>query len=383
MNPKLSNLTRYVEPENELKLKNLYELLICVPVKNFIFGGKSLPFFGVNDIIVSVKSVSWGSRGARCITASGKTTGALKSSISIDYQFDNKNNNMKVFRTVVQIAGLSSEEEGNNLISNLSNYLKILDKTWMVFYSLSESERIELIETYVFPIIIDENNEMLTTSDEKLIESFKKIEDEFKENDLESLLGPLRFLISFLDFHPTFDEFKEKMKTLIYLEVNNKSVFTESGILNFSKFRESRGIYNTNVPYDVIVLGYVTSKLREMNFDASFSNEKSKDIKIISYTNLDDGKLTPETLIHQTTVSHKGTIKVISPGESSIVINEIKRVSNVICEIIESEDYPKISTRAIQNNIKMLLSKKDFISLTDIKVTENQDIEQESDDELL
>lgn len=362
----------YVEPVNDLSLKNLYELSICIPIYNYYFDGNPLPFFGENGIIVSLKSFYWGSRGVRCQSKDGKHPGALKSCISLDYQFNGKNNNLKPFRNVVQIAGLSSEKNGIELINSLISTLKIFDRAWMPFFLLDVELRQNFVTDIILKIVLDENGNLLKTSDLSLKNEYKKACEYFNNQNMSEYIDATRYIISFLDFYKTKKEYMEKLNTLIFLKVNDQSVFTIKGKLEFEKFRPSRGIYNGEIPYKDIILEFVVKKLLNDNVECSFSNEKCKEIKIISYTGLDNGILTPDSLIHQITLSSKGTIKVISPGETELVFNATKIIMDKIYSIIQDDEYPQKSKRQIQINIRKLLNKRNEIDISEFYSEENE-----------
>lgn len=367
----------YIEPVNDLNLENLYELSICTPINNYFFDGNPLPFFGEEGIIVSLKSFYWGSRGVRTQSKDGKHSGALKGCVSLDYQFNGKNNNLKPFRNVVQIAGLSSEENGIELINSLISTLKVFDRAWKPFFLLSVEERQEFITDIILKIVFDDEENLLTTSNPLLKSQYKKVCEYFNEQNMTDYIDSTRYIVSFLDFHTTKDEYLEKLNTLIFLEVNDQSVFTTNGKLEFENFRPSRGIYNGEIPYKDIILEFVVKKLLADNVECSFSNEKCKEIKIISYTGLENGMLTPDSLIHQITLSSKGTVKVISPGKSDLVFKATKMIIDKIYDILQDEEYPQKSKRQIQINIRNLLNKRNEIDISDFYIDENENGEYE------
>ena len=359
---RLVNLTMYAEFSSDFNLKNLVTLIPCVKIRDYIFDpDKPLPYFGVENIFVSKKSHLWGSEGARCQTKDGKYPGAMKNCVSIDYQVLQKNNNIKIFKNLFHMCGLACEEEGEIITQLLIDTIAELEEIWRPFYNLSVIERYEFINTVVIPIVMNDSGDLFSVDDLTLIQRY----DETCETLDKNLIDSLRMCIAFSEFHPNLQSFLAKLDIIVNLSVNDDSIFTKEGKVVFSGFSEQEGIYNNKLPFSSLVLGFIVVKLIEMGIDASFSNEKDKKIQINVISGIEDGKMTPVSLIHQITLNYSGTLKIISPGKTELVIAEVDKIINVICKIIRSDEYPKKSKSKVKDrlNTKILQVANKFIEI--------------------
>lgn len=342
MSIKLVNLTMFPEFANGFALQNLYELLPCVPINGIYFDpGKPLPYFGTDGIIISLKSYLYGSRGFRCQTKDGKYPGAMKNCISVDFQYISRNTNIKMFKTKFHICSLDSEDEGEEIMDFLMKMFQELEDVWRPFYNLSFQEREDFIIELILPVISDDNGNLLKTSDPEINDKFEYMISKLAEINALELIDAAKLIISYVDFCKTIDDFIVRSKTLMYLEVNPDSVFTISGKVEFVGFENTRGIYDGNLHQSDIILRHIAKELLNAGINCSYSNEKGKTMEIITSTGLEDGKLTPTSLIHQISINDTGTIKVFSPGKVNVVITETKRIIKMIEEIIDSDEYPR------------------------------------------
>jgi hypothetical protein len=313
---KLANLTVFAELENNLNLRNVFNLLPCVTVPNYSFNGSSkIPYFGLEGIIIGMKSADYGCIGIR----SSKNTGAMKNCISVDVQITFKNVNVKIYSRLFHIVGLTSEKNGQEITDFLINVLGELEEAWRPFLSLEPKERMNFIETYVRPIAYNDG-ELMSTTDEEFMNRY----------EATTTTNPaLRLLLSFIDSYPTKELYEKKLDWIVNTVVNSASVFTESGPVRFTGFRRPSGIYDGVFTYGYLVLQDVLVQLLERGIRASFSNERSKEILIKTYTVEDD-----EVLEHQISLKHDCKIKVLSPGSQETVWEEVQRINEIIGVIV-------------------------------------------------
>lgn len=362
---RLVNLTMYAEFSSDFNLRNLMILIPCVKINDYVFDPeKPLPYFGVENIFVSKKSHLWGSEGARCQTKDGKYPGAMKNCVSIDYQVLQKNNNIKIFKNLFHMCGLACEQEGELITQFLIDTIDELEEIWRPFYNLSFEERCEFMNEIVLPIA-SENGQLHSINDDLLTQKYEQTCETLKTDGNENLINALRMCISFLEFQVDLASYRAKLESVLELTVNEDSIFTHEGKVHFSGFSEQEGIYNNKLPYSSLVLGFIVMKLLEMGIDASFANEKDKKIQINIISGIEDGKMTPTSLIHQITLNYSGTLKIISPGKTEIVVAEIDKIIKLLCNIIRSDEYPKSNKSKVKDrlNSKILQATSKFIEI--------------------
>lgn len=383
MTVELTNLTMFPHFSTDLSLRNIYELFPCVPINGIFFRpDKPLPYFGVEGIIISIKSQDYGMRGFRCQTKDGKFPGAMRNCISVDYQYYGKNTNIKIYKNFFQNCCMKSEEEGEDITNSFIEIINKLDETWKPFYELSHEEREEFITDYILPIVCDGNN-ILPTSSKTLNDNYDEIERTLIENGLDRFIPVVKMFVSFVDFYKTYDEYMEKLNKVIFLETNEDSVFTIKGPLEFIGYMGNRGIYDGDLHEKDIILGFVSSKLLSLGLECSFSNEKGKTMEIISSTGLEDGKMTPNSLIHQISINDTGTLKILSPGKISVVIEEAMRIIEIIKSVINSDDYPGKRRESVGKRIISNIMKKRQNSMYMLSPTTSADDFSEDTDELM
>jgi len=199
------NLTINTLFSGKFYLQNLYELLPCFSVPKFIFKEKvNIPFFGINGIIISIKSEKWGSRGVRCQTVNGEYSGSLKNCISIDVQLFDKNFNVKIFESKYHIGGINDVKISEELSKTLNSIILNTEQCWEPFFKLSYNERIEFIKL-IYDISLASN-----------------IEDEFNKYSFNELDYAARSSLAFLDFYS--ENFMEKLNKIASLNVINDSI---------------------------------------------------------------------------------------------------------------------------------------------------------------
>jgi hypothetical protein len=189
-------------------------------------------------------------------------------------------------------------------------------------------------------VFSEKTGSILNTTDLELNELYDQCETKLIDVGMGNYIECVKSFISFLDFYPTTAEYLDKLDKIMYLETNKLSLFTLSGSFEFIGYIGNRGIYDGDLHEKDIILGYVSSKLLSLGVECSFSNEKGKTMEIITSTGLEDGKMTPNSLVHQFSVNDTGTLKILSPGKISVVVAEAMRIIGVIKEIISTDEYP-------------------------------------------
>lgn len=350
------NLTLSVIFDKPFDLEKIYELLPCVKIHGYNFDGGKIPFFGVNDIFIGVKSYDWGSRGIRCYENVEIITGAMKNCVSLDHQCLNSNFNIKIYTRLFHIGGIYSNKIGEDVAINLAGLLNTVNIMWLPFFKLSGEERYKFINDVLLPIVCP-NGILLNIGEEIIDHKFNKIKD-----SIGDLVDSLRLLISFVEWYPTIDLYIQKIQKIITFTLYGDNILTNGHVIQIKELINLEGIYIGRIPYDNILLGYVTDKLVSMGLDASFLNEKSRSLKVCTLTGLENLKIkktNSKIPMHKIVIQDSGKIRITSPGFPDLVMHETLRIMNIICDIIRSPEYPDMSQESISYRIDEIL--KTFI----------------------
>lgn len=340
-------LTIQVDFTQEFILKNLYHLIPCVKIDNYIFtenGG--IPYFGVNGIFISMKTHLWGCKGVRCQTLTGVHSGAMKNSVSMDYQYDDSNYNIKIFKNLAHLSGIVSLEFGKKISDDISKTINLVNELWKPFFLLKQEERFYFIQNVLLPMIYHEGK-ILSTDSEILASRYNEYNGDLKD--------PLRFFISFLDFHGDEQSFFEKIDIVYKLDSINGNTLINTDHTEISKICVLEGIHNGSIPFSNLSLNHIVSKLRELDYDASFFNERSRSIRILDTNGLGEYKIRkPNSKYpgHQITLYDTGKVKVNSPAHPDLVKKIWTDVYKNIKTIINSIDYPLNDFESIFKSIR-------------------------------
>lgn len=358
MSVELTNLTIFPKFKNPLSLRNIFELLPCVNIKDEFFDKKKkIPYFGVEDIIISIKSEHWGMRGFRNQTREKVDEGSMKNCNSIDFQKYGKNTNIKISKLLFQILSVKSREQGFGILDAMIDTINGVDPLWKEFFKLDQNERNEFINNYIVKTVLYKNSTILDTNNQILIERYIVLEKQLINENKENLIGVTKLLISLTDFYKTKDMFIKKMSDIIKLETNEDSVFTLNGKFEYDCIERIDGIYNGTLGQSDLILSFIVMKLLDMEIECSFSNEKEKTIKINRYIEIIDDYGETDNILIQININSSGAVKALSRGRDDFVIDEIIKVLEIIEEIISDENYPN------NKNINMGEKLRNFILL--------------------
>ena len=152
------NLTILFFVQNSLILEPFSRLLMCKPYPSYKYASKDgLIFLGKNDVIVGNKSDSWESTGVRCQGEHG-STGAMKNCVSIDYQTENKNYNVKIYMDKFHIVGINSMNVAHKVVDGIIKIVKKMEKIWKPFFEMTINQRRNFIKSVIFPLIFENGN---------------------------------------------------------------------------------------------------------------------------------------------------------------------------------------------------------------------------------
>lgn len=348
------NLTLSIVFNKSFDLEKIYELLPCVKVHKYIFKGKKIPFFGINDIFIGIKSHEWGSRGIRCDSNDSEITGAMKNCVSLDLQCNDSNFNIKIYSNLFHIGGIASNKIGEDVAINLTKLLNTINLIWLPFFSMNGENRYKFINEILIPII-SVNGFLMNIKDIHVINSFNNVKDK-----IGNLVDALRILISFIEWYPTLEIYLIKIAKISSFTLYGNNILTNGYDIQIHEINNLEGIYIGKIPFDDILLGYITEQLLSLKLDASFLNEKSRSLKICTLTGLENFKIkktNSKVPMHKIVIQDSGNVRVTSPGNPELVLNESIRIMNIICDLIKSNNYPIMSQDNISYRMMEILSK--------------------------
>lgn len=347
------NLTVSVFLKNKLYLEPFSRLLVCSYIPEFEYvQQEGVPFFGKDNVIVGNKSYLWESHGVRCQGKNG-SKGAMKNCISLDYQLEGENYNIKIYKEKFHMVGINSLETANKIIDGI---IKLIDKTneiWCGFYSMSALKRRQFIMKNILP---------LTVIDDKLREYDSEYDNDYLEI-IEKNKKHKRLIKEFLKkcmFYENVEELYEALAETCDMTVGQQHIFTVDDSISVKKVTILDGTYMGNINRKDIPLGQTALKLREKGFTVTFQNQKGKFIRIITDTGLENKiikKTNSRIPLHQINIYDSGHIRVNSPGDINLVVEESSRIISCVVEILDELDFSEDDTDDVVEKMAEILQK--------------------------
>jgi len=263
-----STITMVTSIVGEVDLNAAYETLCILYPKNsdgtrFVHPQKTrdkIPYFGVSNVIVCIK-YKGKVRGIR------QNKGQMNNVVSIDLQCCNKNINLKLARTGIQLTGASSENMGLEAFEILCAHLNMIQSHIKVKNSIPEDQKKAVVD-------------WITGNPDFTIESFQDPPKELNKDLIQFLSA------YFLEFD-NYPDFCEKIKKV--MEINH--LCTEN--VKPSVYRISNSVYNYTLGKEISLLK-MTNHLYGKGFNVSFHNWNSTYLNVsIPIFKSESTKLTP------------------------------------------------------------------------------------------
>lgn len=347
------NLTVSVFLKNKLFLEPFSRLLICSYIPDFEYVPQDgIPYFGTDDIIVGNKSYLWESHGVRCQGKLG-SKGAMKNCISLDYQLQGENYNIKIYKEKFHMVGFNSLETARRIIDGIIQIVNDADITWKPFFQFDISERQQFIQELILP---------LTIKDGKI----REYDDEYKHDYRQILYKYKKYkklvkeILKKSLFYQTPDELLSAFSDLCLMNVGANHIFSESEEILVKKVTILDGTYMGNINRKDIPLGETALKLREKGFNVTFQNQKGKFIRILTDTGLENKiikKTNSRIPLHQINIYDSGHVRVNSPGDIELVLNESLKIISIVIEMLNEMDFLEDDTDEVVENMIQLIEK--------------------------
>jgi hypothetical protein len=244
-----STITMITSIKGVIDITAAYELLCILYPRNedgsrFIHPKKTrdkIRYFGIPNIIVCVK-YKGKVRGIR------ENSGQMNNVVSVDLQCCEKNINLKLARTKIQLTGASSEEMGNTAFEILCAHINMVQGHLNNKNSLSEEVKKDTVD-------------WITGNPKMTMEMLENPPSNVNKELVEFLAG------YFLEFD-TYDKFCEKVHKVMSID----SLCTEEVKPDVSRICNS--VYNYTLS-KVISLLKMTNHLHMKGFNVSFHNWNS------------------------------------------------------------------------------------------------------------
>jgi len=313
----------------DCEIGNLRQLFECLPIikLNYKVGTKligmereTVPFFGVNDVIIGLK-YKCDNRGIE------RVKGNLPNMIGVDLQCFNKNINLKISNSTIQLTGAKSEEMANDACELLINHFRMNHIHFNLVLSLNPSEKV-FIKNWIGSQCVnnDQTIKPVETSLELLQQS--DLSNAFKE--------VITYLLTFSVEYSTYDEYKFKIERLFGF---NSQMFIK--IPSIASTRVCLGIYIYSIGKTVSLEN--TSKLLQNVGDEETGNARyavnyhnwsaRKKIKLVIPVKSPQPGLS-KVQAHRISISSKGTVRQNSPTG----FEEAKYQAEILYQILTS--YP-------------------------------------------
>ena len=259
---------------NELNLKNISELLLCYyiekSVKYYVNNSLKIPFFGMENIIISIR-YDMKSRGLRI---GGKQ---LRNTVAIDLQYCSKNLHIKISKHKMLITGCLNEKMGIDAFFIVLDKIKNVNDCLKKFNNLEEEIKELTIEWICKEIKKDETN-IYMYDDNILIEKFNNFPKNCDYNFA-------KYLSMFSYDCNKYENFIKKIEIIKSISKNDDGNYCYNIFPKLYKYNIFNLIYLYNILENIktkklISLIKLTKFLLKNNYSTSYHNWHKKCINV-------------------------------------------------------------------------------------------------------
>jgi hypothetical protein len=277
-----STITMIAGLSGNVNIQIVYELIPVMHPRNpdgsrFIHPVNTrnkIPFFGIEDAVVCAKYKGQ-IRGIR------QNKGQMNNVVSIDLQKGNKNVNIKLAKSKVQLTGANSEKMGKesfiSMCSHVNNIQKILD----YIRGLPEEVRQSTINWVIEQSIHQKNiytDFTFDSSENKLylIPIQPEVISKLSESSVDKIFAS--FLWSFSGDFDNVMDYSEKFRRVIEI-CYNPTMNAADKTIELLDCNISNSVYNYNLGKEVSLIE-LTKHLNRKGFSVSFHNWNSTQLKV-------------------------------------------------------------------------------------------------------
>lgn len=315
--------------EQEFDLNNIFELMPCLPVKNYVHK-RSMDYFGVPGSIVSYTYINR-SRGIR--------TKTIRNQLTLDYQNETKNVHVKISRFKFLVTGVKGYEMGHDTVINILEFFDQVNAEWTPFYSLTKVLRKELI-TWVLDNL-KHKKKILMFDSNRYQERINNLPEKFKD-----YINIIHLLSSFTYEISTYKEYVKKMKLVNACKAKGENLFYDKNNFKFKYYINYNCIYmykfNCELPIQSLTL-----RFQDLGINSEYCSETSpKDMKItiplrnkeIQKSYKEERKCKPSlnTLCFRFIITSNGKITLYCATEREHALNCFSKIHKIIKEYLKS-----------------------------------------------
>lgn len=294
---KASTVTMVASLNTTVNIEVLYDLFSVMYPRNpdgtRFFHPKNIrnkiPFFGIPNSIICVK-YKGKIRGIR------QNEGQMNNVVSIDLQVCNKNINLKLAKTNIQLTGATSYEMGEHAFKVLCAHVNMVNSNITHIRSIDADLRKKTISWVLEQV---NSKETLPTMNLELIENDKSI-DKITAS----------FIWQFTEDFDTHEPYVEKIERIKSF-IENESLQITDSELGLENIRISNSVYNFNLGKEVSLI-QLTKHLMNKGFSVEFHNWNATHLKIS--IPIEEEEESAKIKAHRFSVHKNFSIKQTSPS---------------------------------------------------------------------
>lgn len=296
---KASTVTMIASLNTTVNIELLYDLFSVMYPRNpdgsRFFHPKNIrnkiPFFGITNSIICVK-YKGKIRGIR------QNEGQMNNVVSIDLQVCNKNINLKLARTNIQLTGATSYEMGEHAFKVLCAHVNMINDNVAHIRSLEPELRKKTIE-WVLEEVTSQREIRLAESPLIEVKGLPAMDLE-KINLTDGIdKKTASFMWQFTEDFDTLEPYLEKIERVSTF-INDETLKIIESELGLDNIRISNSVYNFNLGKEVSLI-QLTKHLMKKGFSVEFHNWNATHLKISIPIEEEE----TESVIEPTTTAHK------------------------------------------------------------------------------
>lgn len=289
-----------------------------IPVNHLFHNGEriklqnNIGYFGKENVVINISNKKF-ARGVR--------TAAMKNMISLDFQFNGKNNHSKISDSKITIVGAKSFEEATSATDAILELFRNVKRNMEYAKTVPESIRRRTLEFFINEICKDmiicegfmrivyynESEYDFSKVDKKLIDIFLLYIEDFEIEENERLTSPFKVNISKCNYE--LEALYKKLQRFLEFP------YLYEGELSVGNSYISNSVYHFNILKDKskLPIHKIAPYLANKGFDIDFNNSISDGMKICFDINEDTSCRKEKNYKHRFHISQNGSCRLISP----------------------------------------------------------------------
>jgi hypothetical protein len=267
-----STITMTASLTSSINIKLAFEILPIIYPKNldgsnFVHPKNTrnkIPYFGVENAIVCVK-YKGKIRGIR------QNEGQMNNVVSLDLQTGNKNINLKLAKTRVQLTGATSDTMGEKSFEVLCSHINLVQDHLNHIRNLPDNVREKTIHWVNSETLPKEGNKIPKFNYPYILEKSQEVPNV----DIRFAM----FLWQFTEDFEDYTDFNRKFKSVVEICYSKEDVILETDTVGICDCKISNSVYNYNIGLEVSLIE-LTKFLHKKGFNVQFHNWNSTHLKV-------------------------------------------------------------------------------------------------------